>query len=206
MVFGEERLSYGELDGGRTSWRGTCGGAGWGRRCGWGCAWSGRLELVVGLLGIVKAGGAYVPLDPEYPRERLAFMVEDSRVSGGADAGAAAGRAGGAGGARWCVWTGTGGGSRGRAGRRWRAGWAAENLAYVIYTSGSTGVPKGVEVTHRGGDAGWCSDTDYVQLSGRRTGLRRRRTPVRSTRRRWRSGGRCCTGARLVGLDAGRCR
>ncbi len=39
------------------------------------------LEMVVGLLGILKAGGAYVPLDPAYPPERLAFMLEDSRVA-----------------------------------------------------------------------------------------------------------------------------
>src|SRR5262249_17475492 len=37
-------------------------------------------EMVVGLLGILKAGGAYVPLDPSYPKERLAFMLEDSQV------------------------------------------------------------------------------------------------------------------------------
>src|SRR5262249_12629010 len=34
--------------------------------------------MVVGVLGILKAGGAYVPLDPAYPRERLAFMVDDA--------------------------------------------------------------------------------------------------------------------------------
>ncbi|MGH7829948.1 MAG: non-ribosomal peptide synthetase, partial [Candidatus Binatia bacterium] len=38
------------------------------------------LEMVIGLLAILKAGGAYVPLDPAYPRERLAFMLEDSRA------------------------------------------------------------------------------------------------------------------------------
>jgi non-ribosomal peptide synthetase component F len=38
------------------------------------------LEMVVGLLGILKAGAAYVPLDPAYPKERLAFMVEDAQV------------------------------------------------------------------------------------------------------------------------------
>jgi non-ribosomal peptide synthetase component F len=30
--------------------------------------------------GILKAGGAYVPLDPAYPKERLAFILRDTRV------------------------------------------------------------------------------------------------------------------------------
>ena len=38
------------------------------------------LEMVIGLLGILKAGGVYVPLDPAYPKERLAFMLEDTQV------------------------------------------------------------------------------------------------------------------------------
>ena len=36
-------------------------------------------EMVVALLAILKAGGAYVPLDPDYPLDRLAFMIADSR-------------------------------------------------------------------------------------------------------------------------------
>ena len=39
------------------------------------------MEMVIGLLGILKAGGAYVPLDPSYPKERLAFMLDDSQVA-----------------------------------------------------------------------------------------------------------------------------
>ena len=39
------------------------------------------LEMVVGLLGILEAGGAYLPLDPASPKERLAFMLADSRVA-----------------------------------------------------------------------------------------------------------------------------
>ena len=34
--------------------------------------------MIVGLLAILKAGSAYVPLDPSYPKDRLAFMLEDS--------------------------------------------------------------------------------------------------------------------------------
>ena len=36
------------------------------------------LEMVIGILAILKAGGAYLPLDPSLPRDRLAFIVEDS--------------------------------------------------------------------------------------------------------------------------------
>jgi acyl-CoA synthetase (AMP-forming)/AMP-acid ligase II len=35
--------------------------------------------MLAGLLGILKAGGVYVPLDPNYPKERLRFMLEDSK-------------------------------------------------------------------------------------------------------------------------------
>jgi amino acid adenylation domain-containing protein/non-ribosomal peptide synthase protein (TIGR01720 family) len=104
------------------------------------------LDMLVGLIGILKAGGAYLPLDPEYPRDRLAFMVEDARVpvvvtqarhasliSGAEilslDADAAVISAE--------PTTPVDGGAR------------PENLAYVIYTSGSTGRPKGAMVEHR---------------------------------------------------------
>ena len=38
------------------------------------------IDLVVGVLAVAKTGAAYVPLDPEYPRERLSFMLEDTRA------------------------------------------------------------------------------------------------------------------------------
>ena len=38
------------------------------------------LEMCIGLLGILKAGGAYVPLDTAHPQERLAFMLEDTKL------------------------------------------------------------------------------------------------------------------------------
>ncbi|WP_344121729.1 AMP-binding protein, partial [Planosporangium flavigriseum] len=36
-------------------------------------------EVVVAQVAVVKAGGAYLPVDPDYPVERIAFMVADSR-------------------------------------------------------------------------------------------------------------------------------
>ena len=40
-----------------------------------------NLEMIVGIMGILKAGAAYVPLDPDYPRDRLAYMIDDAQIS-----------------------------------------------------------------------------------------------------------------------------
>ena len=39
------------------------------------------LDMVVGILGILKAGGAWLPLDPAYPKDRLGFMLKNTRVA-----------------------------------------------------------------------------------------------------------------------------
>ena len=38
------------------------------------------VETVVGIIAILKAGGAYLPIDPVYPKDRVAFMLEDANV------------------------------------------------------------------------------------------------------------------------------
>jgi amino acid adenylation domain-containing protein/FkbM family methyltransferase len=107
------------------------------------------LEMVVGLLGILKAGGAYVPLDPAYPRERLAFMLEDARVGVLLTQERLLGELPAHGAQVVCL-------DRDRAviegesDRRPAVGVAPDDLAYVIFTSGSTGRPKGAMNTHRG--------------------------------------------------------
>ncbi|WBY03348.1 LLM class flavin-dependent oxidoreductase [Ramlibacter tataouinensis] len=102
-------------------------------------------QLLVAVLGVLKAGAAWLPLDPEYPRERLQFMVEDSRAPlvlvSAATAGALALDA------RRLLHID----QETDAGPALRELPAADprRAAYVIYTSGSTGKPKGVVVTHR---------------------------------------------------------
>jgi amino acid adenylation domain-containing protein/non-ribosomal peptide synthase protein (TIGR01720 family) len=112
-----------------------------------GLAMERSLDMLVGVLAVLKAGGGYVPIDPEYPKERLAHMLDDSRVpvlltqerlierlpEHGArvvavDRDAAAIAA--------------------ESAEPVDAGVTPANVAYVIYTSGSTGKPKGVQIAH----------------------------------------------------------
>ncbi|KAF9343997.1 hypothetical protein BGX34_006151, partial [Mortierella sp. NVP85] len=109
--------------------------------------------MIVGVLAVLKAGGAYVPLDPSYPKDRLAYILEDAAPSIAlVDA----------------------------VGRTALPpylqhkdlasmimvdpndclsssdmnpeplGLTSSHLAYIVYTSGSTGRPKGVMIEHQG--------------------------------------------------------
>ncbi|HEY2292056.1 MAG TPA: amino acid adenylation domain-containing protein, partial [Thermoanaerobaculia bacterium] len=107
------------------------------------------LELMVGLLAILKAGGAYVPLDPEYPRDRLAYMVDDALAGLAAPLLLTQGRllpALPATGARIVLLDET----VEEPETRPRLRVDPDQIAYLIYTSGSTGRPKGVMNSHRG--------------------------------------------------------
>ena len=65
VIFGEEQLSYAELNGRANQLAHHLRGLGVGPEMRVGLCVERSLEMVVGLLGILKAGGAYVPLDPE---------------------------------------------------------------------------------------------------------------------------------------------
>jgi aspartate racemase len=125
------------------------------------------LEMVVGLLGILKAGGAYVPLDPGYPKDRLAFIMADTRAAvlltqAGLITDLPESRA-----EVVCLdrdWEEI----AEQSGANPISATTAESLAYVIYTSGSTGQPKGVEVPHRG-VVRLLFGVEYVQLNGSET-------------------------------------
>ncbi|MFE3648649.1 amino acid adenylation domain-containing protein [Streptomyces sp. NPDC059152] len=118
-------------------------------------------DLVVAILAVLKSGAGYIPIDPEYPADRIAYILGDSRPvttvttgavrTGLADEPAAAGT-------DWLVMDAWERAAAEAAARRGRTGAATtpapaaprspENPAYVIYTSGSTGRPKGVVVPH----------------------------------------------------------
>ncbi len=104
-------------------------------------------SLIVALIGILKAGGAYVPLDPSYPRERLAFMLEDTNAPVLVTEAPLAGELP-ASRARVILLDAEGDALAGERADNPANGAGAGNLAYIIYTSGSTGLPKGVCVTH----------------------------------------------------------
>lgn len=106
------------------------------------------VDMVVGLLAILKAGGAYVPLDPAYPKDRVAYIMEDAnspvliterRLLGALPEQQAE-----------IVLIGE---DWARIGQEESSNLGhvveSSNLAYVIYTSGSTGKPKGVQLEHR---------------------------------------------------------
>lgn len=107
------------------------------------------LDMVVGLLGILKAGAAYVPLDTDYPRNRLAYMLEDAKITVLLTQAALLDRLPGQVDTVLCLdrdWTLIG--SQPSSNPPKTA--TALNLAYVIYTSGSTGNPKGAGLAHQG--------------------------------------------------------
>jgi amino acid adenylation domain-containing protein len=105
-------------------------------------------QMMVALLGILKAGGAYVPLDPEYPKERLAFMIQDSGLQCLVTQRSLEHQLADCGKKLIYIdrdWTLI----SQESGKNPSSAVKPEDLAYVIYTSGSTGRPKGVQVCHR---------------------------------------------------------
>ena len=146
VVDAQRSLTYGELNqlatnvAGRLRRRGIVSGA----RVG--IAVERSVNMVAALLGILKAGAAYVPLNPSFPRDRLAYMVEDSGVAvvitdNSRDDDQTAKSSPNLLHLEACLQSA--GDPVGDVAA------TADGEAYVIYTSGSTGQPKGVVIPHR---------------------------------------------------------
>jgi non-ribosomal peptide synthetase component F/aryl carrier-like protein len=147
VTFNDIRLSYSELDGRANRLAHKLIELGVGPEVRVGVAMPRSEQLLIALLAVLKAGGAYVPLDPDYPAERVAYMLDDSRARVLLTEQAVA--------ATLTVPAGTEQMmldqldlSRYPLSEPVTAV-KPDNLAYVIYTSGSTGKPKGVAIAHR---------------------------------------------------------
>ena len=151
VVYGEESLSYGELNRRANRLAGYLRSLGVREETRVGICMERGLAMIESLLAVLKAGAGYVPLDPGYPQERLRYMLEDSapfavltqqhlryllgttsralvvEVTSGSEA-----------------WSEEAATNPGRVAVKI----SAADLAYVIYTSGSTGAPKGVMIPH----------------------------------------------------------
>ena len=80
VVFGDRRVSYGELNERANRVAHHLRTRGVGPDVLVGVCLERSPEMVVALLAVWKAGGAYVPLDPAYPPERLSFMIADAQT------------------------------------------------------------------------------------------------------------------------------
>lgn len=101
------------------------------------------IRLIPVMLGILKAGAAFIPIDPQYPRERIHYILKNSRAA-------------------FLISSKEAEDSLGISCLEADELLAYEDerdmlfripqgrLAYCIYTSGTTGNPKGVMLSHRG--------------------------------------------------------
>lgn len=144
VIYGEERLSYSELNIKVNSLAKLLRSNGVTRDSIVAIMTQRSVEMIVGIYAILKAGGAYLPIDPNHPKERVQYILNDSESKiilsndslieninfdgqyinlldesnyreDGSDI--------------ECINT-------------------PQDLAYVIYTSGTTGNPKGVMIEH----------------------------------------------------------
>ena len=101
--------------------------------------------LIAVMFGILKAGAAYMPIDPNYPRERIQYMLEDSKAKlfiteNNLDE---------------CL-------SENKENPKI---YVDKKDAYcVIYTSGSTGKPKGCILQHKG-IVNFCLNNNVVNYA-----------------------------------------
>ncbi len=145
VVFGEQTLSYRELDerANQLAYELVKHGAGPDELVGIFVERS--LDMMVALLAVAKSGAGYLPMDPHLPTARLQHMIEDSSLRVVVTQQAL----------RSHLPTSPTGvvaldDEGWQANPRSRLGIAVkpEHVAYVIYTSGSTGKPKGVQVSY----------------------------------------------------------
>lgn len=106
------------------------------------------IDLLIGMLAILKAGGAYVPLDLAQPKERLLFILEDTKapllITKSAFKDKLTGFKG-----QLILLDKNKTQLKSYSKQNVMSSVTPNHLVYIIYTSGSTGLPKGVLIEHR---------------------------------------------------------
>jgi amino acid adenylation domain-containing protein len=162
VLFDDQHVTYSELDARANQLAHCLRGAGVGPESLVGIFLERSVRMAIAALGALKAGGAYLPIDPAYPKERIEYVMENSRTAALITEKNLLDQA--PHGVRTiCLDL-----DQEEIGRMPVAGPVnpalADNLAYVIYTSGSTGLPKGVQITRR-------SLVNLLRSMGQRTGI-----------------------------------
>uniref|UniRef100_UPI00047D5D9F non-ribosomal peptide synthetase n=1 Tax=Clostridium akagii TaxID=91623 RepID=UPI00047D5D9F len=145
VVFGNEQLTYKELNERANSLARVLKEKGVVRETIVGIMVEGSLEMIVGIMGILKVGGSYLPIDSEYPDNRIEYMLENSKANIILTQSKFIGRIN-----HGCEIINLENNllyERDKSNLKIVS--RPENLAYVIYTSGSTGKPKGVMVENK---------------------------------------------------------
>jgi amino acid adenylation domain-containing protein len=148
VVFDHQMLTYGELNRRANQLAHHLRGLGVGPEVLVGLFVERSPKMLVGLLGILKAGGAYVPMDPSYPKERLGYILEDSKAPILLTEQSLVDKLPNFVGRSICLdtdWTRIACESE----KNLVTPLKPDNLAYVLFTSGSTGRPKGVALEQR---------------------------------------------------------
>lgn len=112
--------------------------------------------LIISILGVLKSGAAFVPIDPNYPKERIDYILEDSK-------------------SKFAI-------TEDNINSILTSNEPitcpnvplnSSSLLYIIYTSGSTGLPKGTLITNKNycNYINWAKDYYFEDSQGGNFGL-----------------------------------
>ena len=161
VVFGEDKLTYKELNERANSLANYLREHGTGRNDIVGIMVNRSLEMIISILAVLKSGACYIPIDPEYPQDRIEYMLDNSNAK--------------------LLLTFKKLDSKVNFNNKLFVELDNElynfnkdnlkninepdDLAYIIYTSGSTGKPKGVMLKHNNINnfiQGMCNIIDFT--------------------------------------------
>jgi amino acid adenylation domain-containing protein len=104
------------------------------------------IAMIAGILGILKAGATYVPIDIDYPKERISFILEDTKAT--IILSSSIGKAALQDQDINIVTLDSNQEIQAQSDENLNVTINQNQLAYIMYTSGSTGKPKGAMVEH----------------------------------------------------------